>query len=840
MSPDVFNTEGNVSVRVVELAQEIKEKGRRSIAELPPLLQKAEQLAEDQTQDSLTRALAHRAAGNALQLLNQFEPALDHYNRASNLLELLDEPTELGRTLLAKVGFLFHLGRFDELFACAERARALFETVGDRHRLGRLQTNLAYAYFRLDRHKESLACSEEALAVLEAVADMEGALAATINSAVTLSSMHEFERAEERFQKALRLANDLNMPAAALLSRFNLAYLRYLAGDTGEALSEFARLRKEYEAAKEERQMCLCWLDEAEILLEIGDLEESIHAACEARSLAQKLGLNYEIGKSLLFEAAAGLRLGRQEGSLELLQDATRRFEAEGNRVLSAVSRLQAALFRGECGAAQALSEAAAARAALRSSGLPHRLALADIVIGRIQRANKDTVCAIDSFNSALSIAQTSRSKWMQFHALYELGLCLIGKDDIRSNELFRQAEGLLDSLWDRLGSDELKMAFLGDRENVYTYLVQSAISDSPETAFEFSEKAHSRVLGERLIRNASFGSAAAMKSHLSQEESIVEYFIAGDDLCIFVLGSNALQSIQRRGAVSRLKAAWENLDRHLSSCSVKWERLGPAQRHLEATALSHLQDLYSELIEPVRSELRRSVVFVPNGFLHGIPLHALHDGERFLMESHRISYSPSASLYCAPPSEQPFHEPLFIAFSRNGRTSSVDEVEQVAPLVPDSRVLINPSLLELRLALDSPRTLIHIAGHAGIDMVDGKLSWIETPDGRLTSRDLLDMQIRARTLVITGCQTARRLIRPGDEWLGLMRAFYMSGATTIVSALWNIRDESARRFSSEFYSHFGRQDAPSAAQKACESLRTWQSHPYFWAGFGVFVRKNS
>jgi len=832
--------EGTVSARVVELAEEIKEKGRRSTAELPLLLQKAEELAQDESQDALTRALAHRAAGNALQLLNRFEPALDHYNRAANLLERLDEPTELGRTLLAKVGFLFNLGRFDELFACAERAQKLFEKVGDRHRLGRLRTNLAYAYFRLDRHKESLACSEEALTVLEAVGDGEGVLAATINSAVTLSSMHEFELAEERFQKALALANDLNMPAAALLSRFNLAYLRYLGGDPGEALSEFARLRKEYEAGKEERQMCLCWLDEAEILLEIGDLEESIHAAHEARSLAQKLGLNYEIGKSFLFEAAAGLRLGLQEASLELLQEATRRFEAEGNRVLSAVSRLQAALFRGECGAAQALSEAAAARAVLRNSGLPHRLALADIVIGRIQRANKDTIGAVDSFNSALSVAQTGRSRWMQFHALYELGVSLIGNDDVRSNQLFREAESLLDSLWDRLGSDELKMAFLGDRENVYTYLVQSAISDSPETAFEFSEKAHSRVLRERLIRNVSFGSAAEMQSRLSPEESIVEYFIAGDDVCVFVLSSDGLQCVRQRRVVGQLRAIWENLDRHLSSCSVKWERLGAAQRYLEATALSHLQSLYSELIAPVRSALRRSVVFVPNGFLHGIPLHALHDGERFLMESHRISYSPSASLYSSASSEGTFHEPLFIAFSKDGRTTSVEEVEQVAPLVPNSCVLINPSLPELRRAFESPRTLIHIAGHAGIDMVDGRLSWIETPDGRLTSRDLVDMHIRARTLVITGCQTARRLIRPGDEWLGLMRAFYMSGATTIVSALWNIRDESARRFSSEFYSHFDGQNAPWAAQRACESLRVWQTHPYFWAGFGVFVRKNA
>ena len=60
-----------MSNRVIELARQIKVKGQRSTAELPELLKEAERLAHDETQDRLTRALAHRAAGNAHQLLNK-------------------------------------------------------------------------------------------------------------------------------------------------------------------------------------------------------------------------------------------------------------------------------------------------------------------------------------------------------------------------------------------------------------------------------------------------------------------------------------------------------------------------------------------------------------------------------------------------------------------------------------------------------------------------------------------------------------------------------------------------------------------------------------------------
>jgi CHAT domain-containing protein len=823
---------------VAELAEEIKETGRRSAAELPPLLQKAEMLARDESQDLLTRALAHRAAANALQLLNQFEAALTHYNSATDILETLDQPHELGRTLLAKVAFLSYLGRFDELFACAARARDLFISLGDRRHLGRLDCNLAHAYFRLDRHIESLECADRALSLLEEAGDQEGVLAATINCAVTFSSMHEFERAERHFERALRLATEMAIPAWARLSRYNLAYLRYLRGDSGQALQELTALRGEYQLAGEERQLSVCWLDEAEILMEIGDLEESINAARQAKALAIKLCLNYEIGKSLLFEAAAVRRLGRHGEALDLLEKAIERFEAEGNEALVAVSKLQAAMFRGDRDQSIALNEAAAARSALRISGLPHRLALAEIVIGRIQRATGDVKSAIDTFSSAMRIAETSRSKWMQFHACYELGLTLMENDEPEGAGLLKQAETMLDSLWDRLGSDDLKMAFLGDRENIYTHLVRSAVAGSPQEAFEFSEKARSRVLRERLLAGTSAASLSLIRSRLSRNETIVEYFLAGEDLYIFAVRSDGMVCVRRTGAVSRIKESWFNLDRHLSSCSVKWERLEAAKQHLERTAMAHLTSLYTELIAPIRSELRESVVFIPHGFLHGVPIHALYDGERFVSDSHVIVYSPSASLYTSPSPEIALDKPLFVAFSGKGHSTSIEEVERAAQCVPDSEILVDPALNELRKALDSPRRLVHIAGHAEVDVVGGKVSWIETPEGRLTSRDLTEMQIRARTIVITGCQTARRLIQPGDEWLGLMRAFYLSGASMIVSAFWDIRDESARRFSTEFYRHFNGDNAAAAVQKASAALRAWQNHPYFWAGFGVFARK--
>src|SRR5207302_10704103 len=99
----------------------------------------------------------------------------------------IDDPTELRRTLHAKVGLLYLLTRFDELFECSSTARSIFEQLGDRGRIARLDVNLAHAYHRLDRHFEALVCCERAMPILEEIGDEEALLAALINMAVVLT-----------------------------------------------------------------------------------------------------------------------------------------------------------------------------------------------------------------------------------------------------------------------------------------------------------------------------------------------------------------------------------------------------------------------------------------------------------------------------------------------------------------------------------------------------------------------------------------------------------------------------------------------------------------------------
>ena len=64
---------------------------------------------------------------------------------------------------------------------------------------------------------------------------------------------------------------------------------------------------------------------------------------------------------------------------------------------------------------------------------------------------------------------------------------------------------------------------------------------------------------------------------------------------------------------------------------------------------LPHAQSLYTLLITPLETYLKEfnihTLVFVPDGALRTIPMAALHDGERFLIQNYAIATTPGLTL---------------------------------------------------------------------------------------------------------------------------------------------------------------------------------------------------
>lgn len=118
--------------------------------------------------------------------------------------------------------------------------------------------------------------------------------------------------------------------------------------------------------------------------------------------------------------------------------------------------------------------------------------------------------------------------------------------------------------------------------------------------------------------------------------------------------------------------------------------------------------------------------------------------------------------------------------------------------------------------------------------------------DGRLTAREIYQLRIPARLVVLSACFSGLgdRSPEPGDDVFGLQRAFLAAGARTVLSGLWDIYDGTAPLLMMLFHEQVRAGRAPSEAlavsqREFLNAIRKRPGpqpwiHPYFWAVFGV------
>ena len=265
---------------------------------------------------------------------------------------------------------------------------------------------------------------------------------------------------------------------------------------------------------------------------------------------------------------------------------------------------------------------------------------------------------------------------------------------------------------------------------------------------------------------------------------------------------------------------------------------------------LNHGRRLYQWLIEPIIADLEKddvdTLVFVPDGPLRTIPMSALHDGERFMIERFAFATTPGLTLTSPRPLERENVEML-----ASGLTESV----QGFPALPNVATELQniesrfPSKIYKDQAFQAAAveqeisggeySIVHIATHGQFDS-DHTRSFLLTYDDKLTM-DELQETIAARRfqeepvelLVLSACQTAA-----GDDRaaLGLAGVALQAGARSAVATLWFISDESTTELISRFYGFLEetKLSKAEALQRAQLSLLADERyrHPSYWAPF--------
>lgn len=226
-------------------------------------------------------------------------------------------------------------------------------------------------------------------------------------------------------------------------------------------------------------------------------------------------------------------------------------------------------------------------------------------------------------------------------------------------------------------------------------------------------------------------------------------------------------------------------------------------------------QTVYQWLIQPAEQELAQAkidtLVFVLDGSLRNIPMAALYDGQKYLIERYSIALTPGLQLLNPRPLDTRNLRILAggLAESRHGFPPLANvprELEQIEATA-SGQILLDQgfTIQALRDQIQSlPFPIVHLATHGEFSS-NANGTFIVAYDQLIPINEFNDLlrtseQLRRNPielLVLSACKTAA-----GDKKaaLGLAGVAVQAGARSTLASLWYLDDESGAQFIGEFY----------------------------------------
>ena len=259
------------------------------------------------------------------------------------------------------------------------------------------------------------------------------------------------------------------------------------------------------------------------------------------------------------------------------------------------------------------------------------------------------------------------------------------------------------------------------------------------------------------------------------------------------------------------------------------------------------LSTLYDIVMKPVADLLKGDeLLVIPDGPLWLAPYAALKDGNsKYLCESFRIRLAPSlTSLRLIADCPDDYHKSSGALLVGNPWVAEVtdskgeklfeqlpyakEEVEMIGKILNITPITGRQATKREVLKRLSFVSLVHFAANACMET--GEIALTPDPDRIssvpmkedfiLTIRDVLNIQLRAKLVVLSCCHSGQGEIK-AEGVVGIARAFMGAGARSVVVSLWAIDDKATLEFMKCFYQHLAEgKPASESLNLAMKSLR--------------------
>lgn len=765
------------------------------------------------------------------------------------------------------------MGRLDEAREHFEAALQLRREVGDEAEALKTLTNLAL----LEALDAGGASRHGALDAAASAADALGA--ASIDPEVciaTAAAMRDAGRHQEAatlYRQAAFAAHEQGDAARELTAVYDLAATILsplgLDDDAREALDRAEELAIDLE---DRHRHAAILVTRAAVLHALGKVTEGFQDAQLALALARDLDDSWLISSAL---NAAGVHYGiagHRDLALQCHRDAVAAASQAGNRRGAIVAGVNAALEllkRREYEDATAFADTALATA--RETGDEDGVGYASWARGRICAAAERPVEARAAFEHAVAAVESWRGgiggdayraeAFGSVAYMYADFVDFLGRagDSARAFEVADSAK----SRWfaDQLAGGPLPAPPELDRQDARLLKERDLLAElgaidraavATDTSRLVAPQARRGALRRRLavvwdsladdapayvsIRRGTPTRLTEIAEALELGTGLVAMYVLRDEVVAFVVRPDAA-----RPDFVRTGVAADALSVHVTSFTRE-----VTDYHLGHPVAERWQSFGRQLVEPILPFLEGLdlVYFSPHRQLHSLPFHAVQVAGVPLAEQITVAYTPSAAvlrLVIDRDRTRPrdgARPNLVMAFTSNDaeRDDFEGEGRDVAARLGTESHTGAAASAQLLRESGPDAGVIHLSCHGRFDAIEPMSSCVVLADGELTARDILGLQLNARLVTISACESGESGVATGDELTGLTRAFLYAGASAVMVTMWKVHAASARRLMADFYE--GGPDslwstAPATLlQQATHALRNTYQHPFYWAPF--------
>ena len=335
----------------------------------------------------------------------------------------------------------------------------------------------------------------------------------------------------------------------------------------------------------------------------------------------------------------------------------------------------------------------------------------------------------------------------------------------------------------------------------------------------------------------------------LAPDEAFLEYLVGDSTSLVFVVTNDTVAAIEL------------GVTRHELATLVDFSRGVLVRRGRESASgmwRAPLRRLRRYLIEPVEASgllaSKRGLLVAPHAELTYAPFAALLGAsgpDEYLIQRYRLTYVPSASLWVRLRARgRPAPSGVLALAPRvDALPGSAAEVAAIGRLFGTrAHVLIGDQASKRALRDAAPdQAIIHFATYGVLNKDNPLFSFVELmpqggDDGRLEVHEVFGLQLHARLVVLSACQTALGAgtladVPAGDDWVGLVQAFLSAGASNVLATLWPVEDRATADLMTRFYTALraGRPEPEALADAQRETLRNpGTANPFYWAGFAL------